>query len=194
MNNIYLIVAPSGAGKTTVTELLESKYGLKPIQSYTTRPPRFDGETGHTFVLDEEFDKLTDIVVYTEFAGNRYCATAEQVEENDLYVIDPKGVEFFKEHYSKEHYNDSKQVKIIYIESDMTTRYERMKQRAEDSGSTYLESVDYSLKRIVNDVGEFYDYVNHRVQVDCIVENNNDTTIENVADKIYKFIVETEEE
>lgn len=188
MKNIYLIVAPSGAGKTTVTELLENKYGLKPIQSYTTRPPRFEGETGHTFVSDEEFDKLTDIVAYTEFAGNRYCVTAEQVEENDLYVIDPKGVEFFKGHY-----NGNKQVKVVYIESDMTTRYERMKQRAEDSGNTYLEAVDISLKRIVNDVEEFYD-INHRVQIDCIVESNNNTTIENVADKIYKFIVETEEE
>lgn len=194
MKNIYLIVAPSGAGKTTITELLETKYDLKSIQSYTTRSPRFKGETGHTFISDEEFDNLTDIVAYTEFAGNRYCATAEQVEENDLYVIDPKGVEFFKQHYSKECYNDSKQIKIIYIESDMTTRYERMKQRAEDSGSTYLEAVDYSLKRIVNDVEEFYDYINHRVQVDCTVENNNDTTIENVADKIYKFIIETEED
>lgn len=191
MKNIYLIVAPSGAGKTTITELLESKYGLKSIQSYTTRPPRFEGETGHTFVSDEEFDKLTDIVAYTEFCGseNRYCATAKQVEESDLYVIDPKGVEFFKQHYK-----GSKQAKVIYIESDITTRHERMKQRAENNGSTYLEAVDHSLKRIVNDVSEFYDYIHHRVQVDCTVENNNDTTIENVADKIYKFISETEED
>ena len=83
MKNIYLIVAPSGAGKTTVTELLETNYGFKSIQSYTTRPPRYDGETGHIFVSDKDFDKLTDIVAFTEFAGNRYCATAQQVEEND---------------------------------------------------------------------------------------------------------------
>lgn len=186
MKNIYLIVAPSGAGKTTVTEVLESTYGLKSIKSYTTRSPRFEGETGHIFVSDEEFDKLTDIVAYTEFCGNenRYCATAEQVEESDLYVIDPKGIEFFRQHY-----NGSKQIKVIYIESDMTTRYERMKQRAENSGSTYLEAVDYSLKRIVNDASEFYDYIHHKAQIDYTVENNNDTIIENAADKIYQFII-----
>ena len=99
MKNIYLIVGCSGSGKTTITEQLEQKYGLKSIQSYTTRKPRYDGESGHTFVSDEEFDKLTDMVAYTEFAGNRYCAIAEQVENNDLYIIDPKGVDFFMKSY-----------------------------------------------------------------------------------------------
>lgn len=189
MNNIYLIVAPSGAGKTTVTELLETKHGLKSIQSYTTRPPRFEGETGHTFVSNEEFDKLVDMVAYTKFAGNRYCATAQQVEENDLYVIDPKGVDYFKESYK-----GNKQIKIIYIESDLTTRYERMKKRAEDNGIESGEAVDYALNRIKNDISEFYDYIHHRVQVDFTVENNNNTTLENVVDKIYKFIIFCEAE
>ena len=67
MNNIFLIVGCSGSGKTTITEQLEMKYGLKSIQSYTTRPPRYDGEIGHTFISTEEFDKLVDICAYTEF-------------------------------------------------------------------------------------------------------------------------------
>ena len=52
-NCIFLIVGCSGSGKTTITEQLEQKYGLKAIQSYTTRQPRYDGETGHIFVSDE---------------------------------------------------------------------------------------------------------------------------------------------
>ena len=64
-NTIYLIVGRSGSGKTTIAEELERKYGLKSIQSYTTRPKRSDNETGHIFVSDEEFDKLTDMVAYT---------------------------------------------------------------------------------------------------------------------------------
>lgn len=188
MNNIYLIVAPSGAGKTTVTEFLGTKYGLKSIQSYTTRPPRYDGETGHTFISDEEFDKLTDIVAYTEFAGNRYCATAQQVEENDLYVIDPKGIDYFKESYK-----GGKQIKIIYIESDLTTRYECMKKRAEDNGAAYLEAVDYSLKRITNDVNEFYEYIHHTAQVDYILQNGADTDINTAVNELYSYIVSCEQ-
>ena len=83
-NCIFLIVGCSGSGKTTITEQLEQKYGLKSIQSYTTRPKRSEDEKGHIFVSDSEVPPKTDMVAYTEFAGNRYCATAEQVEDNDL--------------------------------------------------------------------------------------------------------------
>lgn len=188
MNNIYLIVAPSGAGKTSVTELLESNYGFKSIQSYTTRPPRYEGETGHIFISNKDFDKLTDIIALTEFAGNRYCATAQQVEENDLYMIDPKGVEYFKKSYK-----GNKQIKIIYIESDLTTRYERMKKRAEDNGAAYLKAVDYSLKRITNDVNEFYDYIHHTAQVDHILQNGADTDINTAVNELYSYIVSCEQ-
>ena len=52
---IYLIVGKSGSGKTTLVEALK-KYGYTSIESYTTRPKRFEGETGHTFITEEEFD------------------------------------------------------------------------------------------------------------------------------------------
>ena len=54
MKNCYLIVGQSGSGKTTIMTTLEEKYELKSIQSYTTRPKRSDGETGHIFISDEE--------------------------------------------------------------------------------------------------------------------------------------------
>ena len=47
---IFLITGCSGSGKTTITEQLEMKYGLKSIQSYTTRAKRSENETGHIFV------------------------------------------------------------------------------------------------------------------------------------------------
>ena len=100
MKNIYLLIGRSGSGKSTVADILEKKYGWKVLQSYTTRQPRFDGETGHTFVSKEEFDKLEDKCAYTLFAGNEYCATSQQVDESDVYVIDPAGVEYFMQKYT----------------------------------------------------------------------------------------------
>mgnify|MGYP000801673411 CR=1 FL=1 len=56
MKNIYLIVGPSGSGKSSVARELEKRYGFGEIQSYTERPRRYPDEPGHTFVTPEEFD------------------------------------------------------------------------------------------------------------------------------------------
>ena len=80
-HRIVLLVGPSGSGKTAIANYLHDTYGWNTVQSYTTRPPRYDGEEGHTFVTDEEFDKLTDMIAYTEFDGHRYCATADQIDQ-----------------------------------------------------------------------------------------------------------------
>ena len=187
MNNIFLIVGCSGSGKTTITEQLETKYGLKSIQSYTTRKPRYNGETGHTFISNEEFDKLTDMVAYTEFAGNRYCPTAEQVENSDLYVIDPHGVKFFMKSYT-----GKKTPKIIYINSDLNVRYERMVKRAEENGDDFITAVDKALGRIKTDVVEFYDYTHNNAHIDFVVRNNKNDNLSQVIDKIYDYICDCE--
>ena len=188
-NCIFLIVGCSGSGKTTITEQLEQKYGLKSIQSYTTRKPRYEGETGHIFISDEEFDKLTDMVAYTEFAGNRYCATAEQVENNDLYIIDPKGIEFFMKSYK-----GSKTPKVIFISSNLTTRYERMVGRAETKGKSHQEAIESSLTRIVNDAEEFYDYIQGQAWIDYVCKNNSNDKLEDIVDKIFDYISSCESE
>lgn len=189
MNCICLIIGQSGSGKTTIVEQLETKYKLSSVKSYTTRKPRFKGETGHIFVSGENFDKLTDIIAYTEFAGNRYCATAEQVENNDLYVIDPKGIEFFLKAYK-----GNKIPKIIYIDSDISTRYERMVQRSKEKGNSHSDSVGMALSRIANDCGEFYDYIHHSAYVDYTIKNNADANLDFVVDKIYEYISTCESE
>ena len=188
-NCIFLIVGCSGSGKTTITEQLEQKYGLKSIQSYTTRKPRYDGESGHTFISDEEFDKITNMVAYTEFDSKRYCATAEQVENNDLYIIDPKGVDFFMKAYK-----GSKTPKIIFISSNLTTRYERMVGRAETKGKSHQEAIESSLTRIVNDAGEFYDYIQGQAWIDYVCKNNSNDKLEDVVDKIFDYISSCESE
>lgn len=113
--------------------------------------------------------------------------TAEQVETHDLYVIDPKGVDYFMKSY-----NGSKTAKVIYIDSDIITRYNRMRSRAEESGKSFIEAVDSALKRIGNDINEFYDYCFHTASVDFYVDNNDSDTIDKVADKVYAYICECE--
>lgn len=189
--NLYCIVGQSGAGKTAVTKELE-KRGLKQIQSYTTRPPRAAGEEGHIFISNEEFDELQDIIAYVEYCGNRYCATREQANQCDLYVIDPDGVKKLRELYT------DKPIKVIYIRSDVSTRYERLKKRyisneEECDAEEFKEGLNQALERIVNDVGVFYQYEHSLTQIDLNVKNNADNSIVFVAESIYNYITSEEE-
>jgi len=178
LNNIYLIVGESGSGKTTIVTLLEKLHDLTSIQSYTTRPKRSENEIGHTFVTDEEFDKLTDMVAFTNYNGYRYCATAEQAENNSLYVIDIEGIKFFKNAY-----HGSKGVKVIYISSEIHTRVKRMEER----GDTF----DKIMERIVNDVVDFKEA---KSMADYTVINGDNTQLVDVERKVWDFIRKCEEE
>lgn len=120
-NNFILLVGASGSGKTTITNYLRDHYHMRPLVSYTTRKPRYEGEDNHIFVTDEEFDTLTDYVAYTSYGGNQYCGTAEQVENSDIYTVDPYGVRYFMEHYK-----GNKKPIVVYLSVPEEVRIERM--------------------------------------------------------------------
>src|SRR5260370_3346704 len=80
--NLFVIAAPSGGGKTTLTRaLLEREPGIRLSVSYTTRPPRpgeRDGADYH-FVTPERFMALKAAGAFLEHAhvpGNWYAPSA----------------------------------------------------------------------------------------------------------------------
>lgn len=128
MPPMLLIVGPSGAGKTTISGFLNLRNGWSSIESYTTRAPRYDGEEGHTFITNDEFDRLTDLVAYTEFNGHRYGCTAQQVDDNQIYVVDVPGVETLLQNYK-----GNKEFLAIYLDVSQTECRSRMAQRGDIS-------------------------------------------------------------
>lgn len=159
MKNIYLLVGPSGSGKSTIAQDLHEKAGLKIVSSYTTRKPRYEGETGHIFISDEEFDALENICGYTVYDFHRYGVTQDIINANDIYIIDPAGV-----NYMLDKYHGEKGVKIIYINVDINTRRSRMISRGDDN-----TSID---KRMKFDQNFFFMY-NNTIEYDLIVPNYN---------------------
>lgn len=156
LHNLYCIVGESGSGKTTIVDKLEEKYGYKVLKSYTTRSPRHDGDTDHTFVSLEKYGELQDKVATAEFNGAFYCATADQVENNDLYVIDCTGIKELKEKYQ-----GCKNIVVIYIKVPMEERLNRMLHRGDgldkawerlrhdyDAFSNVEELADYTVNGI----------------------------------------------
>ena len=108
---VICLIGASGSGKTTLAVKLDeisSKYNV--IQSYTTRPPREDGEWGHTFIgnplelgyhnpltlieykKDGSTKEYKDVIAYFNSynSGHHYFATDEQVlrGKDNIYIVD----------------------------------------------------------------------------------------------------------
>ena len=156
MNNpLLLFVGPSGCGKTTVAQEFEAKYNYKTIHSYTTRKLRYDGEIGHVFISEDEFDALKNIVAYTTYNGHRYCTTKEQLDEAMSYVVDIPGVETLLQNY-----DTKRPILVFYFDSTVATRIDRMIDRG-DSDTAIIG-------RLRND--EEYDWFD---KLDSIIGKHN---------------------
>ncbi len=91
---LFVVSAPSGAGKTTLCRmLLEELDGIEFSVSYTTRPPR-DGEVNgrdYFFVDETTFKEMVDRGEFLEFAqvhGHYYGTSKRFVEEKLKRGID----------------------------------------------------------------------------------------------------------
>ena len=84
---LYVFVAPSGAGKSSlVNALLERDPTIRLSISFTTRPPRPGEEDGreYRFVSREQFQKMIHDGVFLEHAevyGNLYGTSKEWIEQ-----------------------------------------------------------------------------------------------------------------
>ena len=85
--NLFVVVAPSGAGKTSlVAALLERERNIRLSISYTTRPPRPGEENGreYHFVGRERFEEMIAAAEFLEHAtvyGNYYGTSRRWIED-----------------------------------------------------------------------------------------------------------------
>src|SRR3954454_3667422 len=100
---LYIVSAPSGAGKTTLIErLVEQMPGLRMSRSYTSRPAR-PGETDgvdYNFVTRERFEMMIaagDFLEWADVFGNLYGTCASDTNrllgagDDVVLVIDVQG-------------------------------------------------------------------------------------------------------
>lgn len=168
--NLYLIIGRSGTGKTTVVEELEKRYGYKSVQSYTTRPKRYENETGHTFITKEEFDKKK-MLAYTKFNGYEYGVDADLLSQGDLYIIDIPGVKYLQQSNVL-----NKKLITINLRCNQADLIKNMINRG--------DSKDMIQSRLLNDDIMFADEKNF--PFDYIISTDN--CIEDKVNKIHKYI------
>jgi guanylate kinase len=136
--HLFIISAPSGAGKTTLVKaVLQQFRDVLYSISYTTREPRADEQDGidYHFISKQDFKKGINKGRWAEWAevyGNYYGTSAEFIEKglssgcDILLDIDVQGtLQILK------HYPDS--VTIFILPPSMNTLRKRLEIRGSDS-------------------------------------------------------------
>ena len=169
---LCIITGASGVGKSTLADILCDQYGLKAASSYTDRPPRFEGETGHVFLSSVEFDKLGTLLAPTTFAGYRYGLPETVVDESDILLLEPEGVRDVLHKYS-----GGKSIVVVGLTLCDDMRYKRMIARG--------DTADVVENRIKKDQERF---ANVNDLCDIVFENTDIIKLEKLAEILFHII------
>ena len=92
--NLFVVAAPSGAGKSSLVKaLLELDARVQPSVSHTTRPPRGQEKHGreYFFTSTAEFDSMVLADAFVEWAhvhGHRYGTSKKAIEDRMMHGAD----------------------------------------------------------------------------------------------------------
>jgi guanylate kinase len=139
--NLFVVAAPSGAGKSSLVKaLLELDSLVLPSVSHTTRPPRGQEKHGreYFFVSNEEFDRMVLAGAFVEWAhvhGARYGTSKKMIEEriaqgaDVILEIDCQGATQIKRIFSNA-------VLVFILPPSWEELRSRLERRGEDSAQT----------------------------------------------------------
>lgn len=152
MKPLIVILGRSACGKSSLVDRACKDLNLDVIPSYTTRAPRYEGEKGHTFVTDEQYGKLKDIIAENTFCGKKYCVTLDQINNPDysLYVCDCTGLQLLQTMYEGD-----RQIVPVQITCEEKMRAERLKHRYAKISKDETEMLQKVIDRLVADASEF---------------------------------------
>jgi guanylate kinase len=162
---LLIVSSPSGAGKTTLTNALRSRYaGIRFSVSHTTRAPRANEQTGreYHFTKREDFVNLIQQGVFLEWAqvhGNLYGTSRAEIDSAQgsrclLFDVDYQGARQIKAVRPDA-------VGVFILPPSMAVLGERLRGRASEDENTVQ-------KRFANARRE----IEHYGLFDYVIENN----------------------
>jgi guanylate kinase len=151
--NLFVIAAPSGGGKTSLTRaLLERERGIRLSVSYTTRPPRPGEQDGvdYHFISADRFALLKDAGELLEHAhvhGNWYATSATWLKsqvsagQDVLLEIDWQGA-------AQVRVLIPQSVHIFILPPSLEALAERLVRRGQDDAATIARRLDAAREEI----------------------------------------------
>lgn len=169
---MLILTGPSASGKTEVAKILIEKYKFKKFVTCTTRKPRAGEVNGrdYTFLKEKEFlkAKKKDEFIETTFYNNNYYGSMKKdISEDKVVILDPLGVNAFKEILKDE-------VVIVFLNTPESIRMQRMISRG--------DSKELIEARIINDRSAFA--AEKYIHVDYMYKNQI-VKLEDLAAHIY---------
>lgn len=159
---IFLITAPSGAGKTSIAQMIQRQGGWEECISHTTRDMREGEENGKTyyFISKEQFlhfDKLGAFAEKVEYDKNYYGISKDEIE---------RVMEKSKHVYVIVEYEGYKQMKDIYPDAVGIFLY----MSKEDCMANMLLRGD-SLANAEDRISRYDEEIKNRVHFDYVIKN-----------------------
>ena len=159
MANIFIISAPSGAGKSSLIEgLIAKDNAIKKSISVTTRQPRSGEQNGQHYFFTSEADFQTRIndgefLEYALVHGNWYGTSKALVEkelgkQNDLILeIDYQGAQAIREQFPSS-------ISIFILPPNKTVLRSRLEKRNTDD----IATIEQRLNAASNEISHISDY------------------------------------
>jgi guanylate kinase len=160
---LIVLVAPSGAGKTSIAQKLLNEFPkLRFSTSATTRPPRNNEQDGvdYFFLSEKEFDnfiKNNQFLEWEQYSGYRYGSLRREVDHLlkkgyfPLFDIEVRGALNLKKMYDDD-------CASIFIKPPSV---DELKRRLERRGSENKSSIEKRVKRAKKELAyaNCFDYV-----------------------------------
>lgn len=178
---MIILIGKTASGKTLIREELIRR-GYSGIITYTSRPIRKceKQDVTYHFISEDEFKQKIDNNFFAEYKtydtvfGKWYYGSSledlENASEKSVIILTPDG---YRDVVGKL----SKKPTSIYIYANNSTIKKRLKKRGDNK--------EEAQRRIEHDNEDFKDVEN---MVDKIVYNNDGTDINDVVDKILKYL------
>lgn len=163
--NLFVVAAPSGAGKSSLVKaLMELDSHVQPSVSHTTRAPRGQEKHGreYFFVSDAEFDAMVQANTFVEWAhvhNHRYGTSKKAIEErmnqgaDVILEIDYQGALQIKQIFAN--------AVTIFI---LPPSWEELRSRLERRGEDTNDVIEVRLKNAAREMA-------HAHQFDFVIIN-----------------------